>query len=148
MLTFCRASWRKGELQWVAVCLAHTISHNECCSVMLGSQGGGREGKKAYLSACGVWLSLTLSLFSWIRSIYLVVDVLPNHNSPTPTVLWSLLLLFEYYCVMLMYLQVNYQHKLLEVLGDKREAVFELLAGDKQGETITVPVNTHTIHAE
>ena len=50
--------------------------------------------------------------------------------------------------VMLVYLQVNYQHKLLEVLGDKREAVFELLAGDKQGETITVPVNTHTIHAE
>ena len=47
-----------------------------------------------------------------------------------------------------MYLQVNYQHKLLEVLGDKREAVFELLAEDKQGETITVPVNTHTIHAE
>ncbi|CAI8018762.1 Sulfide:quinone oxidoreductase, mitochondrial [Geodia barretti] len=34
---------------------------------------------------------------------------------------------------------VNYQHKLLEVLGDKREAVFELLAEDKQGETITVP---------
>ena len=42
-------------------------------------------------------------------------------------------------------LQVNFQHKLVEVCGDKREAVFELLTEEGSGQTITVPVSTHTL---
>ena len=40
--------------------------------------------------------------------------------------------------------QVNFKHKLVEVSGEKREAVFELLADGGHGEIITVPVGTHT----
>ena len=39
---------------------------------------------------------------------------------------------------------MNFQHNLVEVCGDKREAVFQLLSEDKQGETVTVPVSVHS----
>lgn len=38
--------------------------------------------------------------------------------------------------------QVNLQQKLVEVRGDDREAVFEMLAEDKKGQSVTVPVSS------
>lgn len=40
--------------------------------------------------------------------------------------------------------QLNLQQRLMEVRGDDREAVFEMLAEDKKGQTVTVPVRVHT----
>ena len=38
--------------------------------------------------------------------------------------------------------QVNLQQKLVEVRGNEREAVFEMLAEDKKGQSVTVPVSS------
>ena len=38
--------------------------------------------------------------------------------------------------------QVNLQQKLVEVRGNDREAVFEMLAEDKKGQSVTVPVSS------
>ena len=46
--------------------------------------------------------------------------------------------------IVLSIFQINYQHNLIEVHKEQKEAMFELVAEGKEGETISVEVAVET----